>query len=41
VARTLGAGGFDPATDIIAITVNRWPHGYAYEYNPLLRSGLE
>ena len=18
-----------------AITVNRWPHGYAYEYNPL------
>jgi spermidine dehydrogenase len=35
LARTLGAGGFDPATDITAITVNRWPHGYAYEYNPL------
>jgi spermidine dehydrogenase len=35
LARTLGPGGFDPATDIIAITVNRWPHGYAYEYNPL------
>jgi len=35
LARTLSAGGFDPATDIIAITVNRWPHGYAYEYNPL------
>jgi spermidine dehydrogenase len=31
-ARVLGAGGFDPARDIDAITVNRWPHGYAYEY---------
>jgi spermidine dehydrogenase len=29
------AGGFDPARDIEAITVNRWPHGYAPEYNPL------
>ncbi|PNY82915.1 FAD-dependent oxidoreductase [Deinococcus koreensis] len=28
----LGAGGFDPARDIAAITVNRWAHGYAYEY---------
>jgi spermidine dehydrogenase len=27
--------GFDPARDIEAITVNRWPHGYAHEYNPL------
>ena len=35
LARTLGAGGFDPARDITAITVNRWPHGYAPEYNPL------
>ena len=35
LARTLGAGGFDPARDIAAITVNRWPHGYAYEYNSL------
>ncbi len=35
LGRTLGAGGFDPAKDITAITVNRWPHGYAYEYNPL------
>jgi spermidine dehydrogenase len=35
LARMLGPGGFDPAADIIAITVNRWPHGYAYEYNPL------
>ena len=34
-ARVLGEGGFDPARDITAITVNRWPHGYAYEYNYL------
>jgi spermidine dehydrogenase len=34
-ARILGSGGFDPARDIEAITVNRWPHGYGYEYNPL------
>jgi len=33
--RILEPGGFDPARDIEAITVNRWPHGYAYEYNPL------
>jgi spermidine dehydrogenase len=35
LARTLGEGGFDPARDVIAIAVNRWPHGYAYTYNPL------
>jgi spermidine dehydrogenase len=35
LARTLEGGGFDPARDITAITVNRWPHGYAPEYNPL------
>jgi spermidine dehydrogenase len=35
LARVLAGGGFDPARDIDAITVNRWPHGYAYEYNPL------
>src|ERR1700743_3213227 len=33
--RALQAGGFDAARDITAITVNRWPHGYAPEYNPL------
>jgi spermidine dehydrogenase len=33
--RMLGAGGFDATNDIQAITVNRWPHGYAYEYNSL------
>jgi spermidine dehydrogenase len=35
LSRILGPGGFDAARDITAITVNRWPHGYAYEYNPL------
>jgi len=38
LARALGPGGFDPARDIAAITVNRWPHGYAYEYNSLFDS---
>jgi spermidine dehydrogenase len=33
--RMLGPAGFDAARDITAITVNRWPHGYAYEYNAL------
>jgi spermidine dehydrogenase len=31
----LGPVGFDVAEDILAITVNRWPHGYAYEYMQL------
>ena len=36
LARALGpGGGFDPAKDILAITVNRWAHGYAYEYPAL------
>ena len=35
LARSLGNGGFDAVHDIEAITVNRWPHGYAPEYNPL------
>jgi spermidine dehydrogenase len=33
--RMLGGAGFDPARDIEGITVNRWAHGYAYNYNPL------
>jgi len=45
LGRALSAGGFDPARDVQAITVNRWPHGYAYEYNelfePLDRSASE
>jgi spermidine dehydrogenase len=28
----LGPGGFDAARDILAITVNRWPHGYARDH---------
>lgn len=28
----LGSGGFDAARDIAALTINRWGHGYTYEY---------
>lgn len=35
LGRSLSGGGFDPARDILGIAVNRWPHGYAYEFNPL------
>ncbi len=35
LGRMLGGGGFDPAGDILGITVNRWPHGYAYQYSSL------
>jgi spermidine dehydrogenase len=31
--RMLSPGGFDAGRDIAAITVNRWAHGYAYEYD--------
>jgi spermidine dehydrogenase len=31
--RMLDGAGFDAARDIEAITVNRWAHGYAYEYD--------
>jgi spermidine dehydrogenase len=34
LGRLLSKGGFDPARDIEAITVNRWPHGYAYGHDP-------
>jgi len=33
--RVLGRGGFDAPRDILAITVNRWPHGYTYTYDSL------
>ena len=33
--RALGTAGFDSARDIAGITVNRWAHGYAYEYDSL------
>ena len=35
LGRMLAGGGFDPARDILGITVNRWPHGYTYNYNTL------
>ena len=35
LGRMLAGGGFDPAADIAAITVNRWPYGYAYTYDSL------
>ena len=31
----LAPGGFDAARDILAITVNRWPHGYARDHMDL------
>jgi spermidine dehydrogenase len=31
--QALGGAGFDAGRDIHAITVNRWPHGYAYSPN--------
>jgi spermidine dehydrogenase len=40
LGRALAGGGFDPARDITAITVNRWPHGYAPEFNPLWEPDL-
>jgi spermidine dehydrogenase len=33
--RMLSGAGFDAARDIAGITVNRWGHGYAYEYDSL------
>jgi len=33
--RMLATAGFDSSRDIAAITVNRWAHGYAYEYDSL------
>ena len=33
--RMLGPAGFRAADDILAITVNRWPLGYAYTYDTL------
>jgi spermidine dehydrogenase len=33
--RALGGAGFDSGNDILALTVNRWPHGYAYTYDTI------
>lgn len=30
-----GPYGFDAERDVAAITINRWPHGWAYQYNSL------
>ena len=35
LARTLGPAASTPRATSAAITVNRWPHGYAYQYNSL------
>ena len=35
LGRMLGGAGFDFERDVAAITVNRWPHGYAYTPTPL------
>ena len=35
LTRMLAPGGFDAGRDVLAVTVNRWPHGYAYQYNSL------
>jgi spermidine dehydrogenase len=37
LGRVLSDGGFDPARDIEAVTVNRWPHGYASPHDPTAR----
>ncbi|MEM9386537.1 MAG: NAD(P)-binding protein [Pseudomonadota bacterium] len=34
LTRMLAPGGFQADRDIAAITVNRWPHGYAYAHDP-------
>ena len=39
LARVLGDGGFDPVRDIAAITITRWPHGYATSVNALVDPG--
>jgi spermidine dehydrogenase len=39
--RMLGPGGFQSARDIVAITVNRWPHGYAYSADSLFDAETE
>ncbi len=35
LSRMLGPGGFDDRKDILAITVNRWSHGYSWGGNTL------
>jgi spermidine dehydrogenase len=39
MSRALVGSDFDPARDIVAITVNRWPHGFAMSRNVLFDRG--
>jgi spermidine dehydrogenase len=41
LGRMLGGAGFDFDRDVTAITVNRWPHGYAYTPTPLFDDPIE
>jgi spermidine dehydrogenase len=41
LTRMLGPGGFNAQTDIAAINVNRWSHGYAFGANTLIESEAE
>jgi spermidine dehydrogenase len=36
LGRMLGPGGFDAGRDILAVTVNRWSHGYSWGTNTLV-----
>jgi spermidine dehydrogenase len=36
LSRMLGPGGFDAGRDVLAITVNRWSHGYSWGTNTLV-----
>lgn len=40
-ARSLAGTSFDPARDIVAVTVNRWAHGFATGLNDLFDNPLE
>lgn len=39
--RMLSGGGFNSSRDIAAITVNRWPHGYAYAEDSLYDKDID
>jgi spermidine dehydrogenase len=41
LGRMLAGGGFDFDRDVAAITVNRWPHGYAYTPTPLFDDPIQ
>lgn len=41
LGRMLGPHGFDPAEDIVGLTVNRWGHGYCYMYSDVFDEFLE